>query len=76
MESYKPVICRVCGEIDEGDPCAKCKRDNELFELMDFLEQPPEKVESCGTCEGNPDNYERLYGKRCPTCLGTGKCWG
>ena len=37
---YAPIICRVCGEIDEGDPCWKCKRDAEEEEMIEHMQRP------------------------------------
>jgi len=39
---YIPVICRVCGEIDEGNPCWKCIRDLQEIEAQLELEKPAE----------------------------------
>ena len=39
-EVYVPIICRFCGEIDEGNPCWKCKRDIEEDDMREHLERP------------------------------------
>lgn len=47
VELYKPVICRFCGEIDEGDPCWKCIREYREFKEREEMEYSFEDECTC-----------------------------
>lgn len=69
------IICDLCGEIDEGNPCWKCLRDEEEAEIQAELEKAAMMRDALEECKrGNHLEIQTIslgeehYERRCRIC--------